>query len=63
MEYIATCQPFTGEPPKEHRLLVDTTGIYVYDSVAGYYTSCHRLTHEDLKNLKSVIIIDPNEEN
>lgn len=39
------CRAFTGEKVKINKIQVDNTGIIrVYDSIAGYYTTCHSLT-------------------
>lgn len=36
---------FSGEGIKKHRVMVDADGtVRVYDSVAGYYTTCHSLS-------------------
>jgi hypothetical protein len=38
------CKAFTGEPARLNRIAVDGDGVVlVYDDVAGYFTSCHRL--------------------
>lgn len=45
IEINMRCKPFSERSAiKEHRLLVDAGGtIRVYDSIAGHYTTCHRL--------------------
>lgn len=43
IEISMRCKPFSFRM-KEHHLLVDADGtIRVYDSIAGHYTTCHRL--------------------
>lgn len=45
IEISMRCKPFSyNMKMKEHHLLVDADGtIRVYDSIAGHYTTCHRL--------------------
>jgi|SanBayMetagenome_1026888.scaffolds.fasta_scaffold04902_12 hypothetical protein len=39
------CKAFSGEGVQEHSILIDTLGkVLVWDSLAGYYTSCHSLS-------------------
>lgn len=35
---------FSSEGVRTHRVMVDGGSVLVWDSVAGYYTSCHVLS-------------------
>jgi hypothetical protein len=35
---------FSGEGVRLHSVIVEGDSVRVYDSVAGYYTNCHRLS-------------------
>ena len=35
---------FTSEGVRTHRVMVEDGSVYVWDSVAGHYTSCHVLS-------------------
>jgi len=50
---VMTCSPFAGESPREHELWVDTDGtVRVYDSVSGYYTTCHSMPEDQLNQAR-----------
>ncbi len=38
------CRAFTTESAREYAVLIEGADVLVWDSVAGYYTSCHSLS-------------------
>lgn len=43
---------FAGEGIRTHRVAVDTDGVVrVWDSVAGYYTTCHSLGRAAIRRI------------
>ena len=44
---------FNGILETVHCLVATTGDITVYDSVAGYYTSCHSLSKRDLGRIRA----------
>ena len=51
VEITVRCKPFSGQPAKEHRVMVDDVNVRVYDSVAGYFTLCHSLSAASVKRI------------
>lgn len=47
----ARAKAFGGEGVREHRMLVDDVRVRVWDSVAGYYTTCHSLSKAAIKRV------------
>lgn len=44
---------FSGEGVRTNRCTVDADGtVRVYDSVAGYYTTCHSLTSATIRRIR-----------
>jgi hypothetical protein len=51
----ARCRAFAGSPAREHKIMVDSAGVVrVYDSVAGYYTTCHSLSARTQRRIRSL---------
>lgn len=42
---------FSSEPPQIYKIQVDGGVVRVWDSVAGYFTSRHRLTPSQIKRV------------
>ena len=52
-EFKAKAKAFTGERSKMNRFLIDENGaLWVYDSIAKHFTTCHALTPAELHRLK-----------
>ena len=47
------CKAFGNETAKEYKVLIEDNGtVRVYDSVAGYYTACHRLSKSQQRRIR-----------
>lgn len=47
------CKAFGSETAKDHKVLIEDSGaIRVYDSIAGYYTACHRLSKATQRSIR-----------
>lgn len=44
VELTVRAKAFSSEGVRENRVLVEGQSVRVYDSVAGYYTTCHSLS-------------------
>ena len=42
------CKPFSSSPRASYQLMVEGTSVRVWDSIAGYYTTCHSLSARDI---------------
>jgi hypothetical protein len=47
----ARAKAFSGQGVREHKMLVDDANVRVWDSVAGYYTTCHSLSQSAIKRI------------
>jgi len=55
-----TCEPFASETRGPYRLTVDVAGIVrVRDSVAGHYTTAHRLSPRSQQAARSIAGWEP----
>jgi hypothetical protein len=49
------CKAFDGEGVRTNRVMVDDDGtVRVYDSVAGYYTTCHSLSERTMRRIRAM---------
>lgn len=55
VEFRVNCKPFSDFPRGQYRVLVEACGdIRVYDSVAGYFTSCHSLSVRSAARIRTI---------
>lgn len=50
---IIRCRAFASEGVRENKVRVESDGrVWVYDSVAGHYTTCHSLGRSALARIR-----------
>jgi len=49
---VARAKAFSTEGIREHKFLVGQDSVRVWDSVAGYYTTCHSLTAAAVRRIR-----------
>lgn len=50
----ARVKAFAGEGVRNHRIEISCHHIFVWDSVAGHYTSCHCISHATHRRLAKI---------
>jgi hypothetical protein len=59
VELTIRCKAFSGDAVRENKVLVEpgrNGSVFVWDSVAGHYTSCHILTIRTQAKIRSQAI-------
>jgi hypothetical protein len=59
VELTIHCKAFSGEGARENKVLVEpgrNGAVLVWDSVAGHYTSCHKLSIRTQAKIRSQAI-------
>ncbi len=54
VEITARAKAFTGESIRSHKFLVRGNEVKVWDSIAGYYTSCHAMSAATLARIAKI---------
>lgn len=50
----ANAKAFSSEPARPYSFLVEGDQVRVYDSIAGYYTSCHSLSRAAIRRIAAL---------
>ena len=45
---------FSGEGVRTHRIMIEDGRVLVWDSIAGYYTSCHSLSAATIRRARAM---------
>jgi hypothetical protein len=53
IELTIKAKAFAGEGVRTNRVIVDDT-VRVFDSVAGYYTTCHSLSAHAVRRIRKL---------
>ena len=48
---VVRAKAFSGEGVRHHTVLVDEQAVFVWDSVARHFTSCHALSQRAIKRI------------